>query len=200
MLETLYVCAAIALTGLFLWGPIHRRYLETRPRAALVARYLIIVSGAYCVWSIASAVAWDLIRENFLPDAPPYMWGSLPSKAVYIVMAVMVGALSLPPKRARAIEAAMTEPSPERPSEIYAPEEAHWTDGLSATEKFFRIVGELGKGMLQLGWLALVCIIGLVALVAAYIALQGLNDVSTPQAVLIGAAIIAWAIYNSNRK
>lgn len=200
MLESLYACIVISMIGLFLWGPIHRRFLTTRPWVALIARYLFVGSGAYSAWLITSVVGWGLIRDHFMPDTPPYMWGSVPSASISIIMAVTVSLLSLPPKRARAIEAAMTELPPEPLPKIEVAKEPHWTDGLSLTEKVSRVIGEMVKGVLKLGWLALICLVGLAAIIAAFLALQGLNDVSTPQAVLIGAAIIAWAIYNSSRK
>jgi hypothetical protein len=198
MQEAFYTFSTIAFLGLFFWGPIYRRVLADRPRAALITRYLFVVSGVFTLWSIVSIIGWGLIRENVMPGASPFIWGSIPSSVFTLAVAVFVSVLALPPARARAIETAMVEKAP--PDADALPPEPHWTDGLRWYEQIGVIVASVVGALFQLGWYALIAAIGVAVLAIAYIALQGLSDVSVPQAVLIGAIIIAAAIYISNRR
>jgi len=192
-----YTFSTIAFIGLFFWGPFHRRVLVGRPHAALIIRYLFVVSGAFTLWAIVSIIGWGLIRENVMPSASPFIWGSIPSSVFTLAVGVLVSVLVLPPARARAIETAMVEKAP--PDEAAPPREPHWTDGLRWYEQIGVIVASVVGALFHLGWYALIAVIGVGILIIAYIALQGLSDISVPQAVLIGAIIIAAAIYNSRR-
>ena len=198
MQEAFYTFSTIAFIGLIFWGPIHRRALVGRPHAALIIRYLFVGSGAFTLWAIVSIIGWGLIRENVIPGASPFIWGSIPSSTFTLAVGVLVSVLVLPPARARAIETAMVEKAP--PDEDALPPEHHWTDGLRWYEQIGVIVASIVGALFHLGWYALIAVIGVGVLIIAYIALQGLSDISIAQAVLIGAIIIAAAIYNSNRR
>jgi len=194
MLEAFYIAAVVGLAGLFLWPWLYRHFLIKRPRTALVVRYSILLSWTYGLSMIISSQIWGLLRKYVLIEHPAYIWGSLLGVLVGCGTALVAAYLLLSPRHAKMIEQEMTA-TPE-PS---APDEAHWLYGLSFGQKVVAVIASLCRAVIDLGVLALIGVALLVILAFAWLALDGLNRIETPQAILIGAIIIAFALAGSRR-